>query len=66
MTKYQLILPLVNEDENDDRFLVPALLLELPTKQVESARLVGYSSLDTQTSSALIVKRIEDTFQSKM
>jgi NLR family CARD domain-containing protein 3 len=42
MTKYQLILPLANEDENDDRFLVPALLLELPPKQVESARLVGY------------------------
>jgi len=42
MTKYQLIIPLANEDENDDRFLVPALLLELPPKQVESARLVGY------------------------
>ncbi len=28
MTKYQLILPLANENENDDRFLVPALLLE--------------------------------------
>jgi len=46
MTKYQLILPLAKVDENEDvRFLVPALLPEpscLQTKQVDSARLVGY------------------------
>jgi GTPase SAR1 family protein len=27
MTKYQLMVPLTNEDENEDRFLVPAVLL---------------------------------------
>jgi GTPase SAR1 family protein len=44
MTKYQLMVPLANKDGNEDRFLVPGLLPERQTNQVDDhrARLVGY------------------------
>jgi hypothetical protein len=48
MTKYQLMVPLTNEDGNEDRFLVPGLLPEQQTNQVDDhpdkspPRLVGY------------------------
>ncbi len=49
MTKYQLMVPLTNEDGNEDRFLLPGLLPERRTKQVDDhpdkkqpPRFVGY------------------------
>jgi GTPase SAR1 family protein len=44
MTKYQLMVPLANKDGNEDRFLVPGLLPDRQTNQVDDhrARLVGY------------------------